>query len=297
MMKPNRSPRAYHSLAAAAVVIASIQFLPASSRGEGWGPGDSLKQSMIRLLASASVIVQNSDYGFMETAYLGAFLQPGSFSFLTMTLSEDEEYAFLGAGNQKNMDLDIVVEDEQGNSVVHDVKDNDAPVVIFSPPRTGRYHLKLKLFRSKNACFCGMVLLKKNGWNVPVKNLDVAMNNMLRQSELIASQRPTKFADVPGEWSVVGVIIKPGESAGFQDIQLGTGRRAFTSGGDTVCRDIDLAAFEDGASRKILDADLDGDATPLVQFDAFAAKRYSMIVKNVNSNGGCLIMTALLEIE
>jgi hypothetical protein len=105
--------------------------------------------------------------------------------------------------------------------------------------------------------------------------------------------------DVPGEWAVIGTILEEGKSSVFTDLRLGSGRRAVTSGGDTVTRDIDLAIFEDnkGNATRILDKDEDKDAAPLVQFSAVSSKRYGILIKNAKSNGGTLIMTALLDVD
>jgi hypothetical protein len=270
---------------------------PVCQAADKWRPGQNMKQSMIRLLAPTSVLLEKSDYGFTQTAYLGAFLHPGNFSYMTTVLNAGQSYGFIGAGDNDVRDLDIIIEDESGKVVAEDVKDDATPVVQFTPRKTQRYKIKLKLQDARVACFCGMVWLRKGGWSVPVRNLDVAMDNMLNHCENVASQRSARFLDVPGEWAVIGTIIEEGKTHIINDIRLGTGRRAVTSGGDTVTRDIDLALFEDGPSPKIISKDQDDDASPLVQCVATKTKRYGLIIKDAKSNGGTLIFTAILEVE
>lgn len=264
---------------------------------QGWTPGYYMKESMIRLLAPASEITSGSDFGFWDTAYLGAYLRPGGFSYLTTTLEAGQTYAFVGAGNEPTRDLDLIIEDEWGQVVAEDVDESIAPVVVYQPARTGRYTIKLKLYDATTACFCGVALLKKNGWTVPVENLDVAMENVLARCDNVASQVPARFLQVPGEWAVIGTILREGASQTFYDISLGSGRRAVTSGGDTVTRDIDLQVYLDGSNPQVLDDDSDPDAAPLVECVASSSSRYGIVIKNAASNGGTLVMTAILEVD
>ncbi|HKI19611.1 MAG TPA: hypothetical protein VKA15_17120 [Isosphaeraceae bacterium] len=264
----------------------------------GWGPGQFMRESMIKLLAPALQIIGATRFGFSQPAYLGACLQPGRFSFLTTTLTRGRTYAFLGAGNHTAQDLDIIIEDASGKVVAQDVDDNATPRVQFTPSRTGRYTLKLKLHDAIAPSFCGMVLLRQNGWTVPARNLDIAMDNMLAHCQNVATRRAAKFLDLPGEWAVVGTIIEPGKSSTFTDIRLGSGRRAITSGGDSVTRDIGLEVFEDGATpRLVLDTDQGEDAAPVVQCTASSFKRYGLEIKNPRFEGGTMIMTALLDVD
>jgi hypothetical protein len=263
-----------------------------------WTPGQNMRSSMIRLLAPVSTIVDKKEYGFSQTAYLGAFLRPGGFSFLRTTLTAGTAYLFIGAGNQSARDLDILIEDESGRVVAKDVQVDAVPMVFFTPDQTRPYTLKLHLPAATAPCFCGMALLQKGGgWNVPAGNLDAAMDNMIAHCEDVATRRAAKFLDVPGEWAVIGTILKEGKQNIFSDLRLGTGRRAVVAGGDTATRDIDLYIFRDGLKPKLLDADKDDDASPLVHCVADAAERYGVLIQNSKSDGGTMIMTALLDID
>lgn len=269
----------------------------ADSSDERWTPGESLRQSMVRLLATASVLNVQSDFGFLETAYLGAFLRKGNYAFLTMTLEEGTNYAFLGSGNEPTRDLDIVVLDESDKVIASDVKRDSTPIVKFTPPRTGRYRIRLMLQDADAACFCGIVLMRQEGWDVPTRNLDVALSNMLKACVSVAKQKPARFLSVPGEWAVIGSILKPGESHTLSDVHLGEGRRVIVAAGDTVCTDIDLSVFLDAMPFEVLNKDEDKDALPLVQCKATDANRYGIIVRNAKSKGGAMILTAILDIE
>jgi len=279
------------------LLLALGQFGTSVCRAQEWRPGENMKKSMVRLLAPVSVLIDQSDYRFSDIAYLGAFIKPGNYSYITTTLTEGKNYEFVGAGDDDVKDLDIIITDDRGRVVAEDTDNDATPLVRFTPDKTGRYTLKLKLEDARVSCFCGMALLERGGWKVPVKNLDAAMDSMLEHCRNVARQRPARFLDVTGEWAVMGTILEEGKSQIFNDIRLGTGRTAVTAGGDTVTRDIDLAIFEDGDSPKIIVKDEDDDAAPLVDCRTTDDRRYGVVIKNSKSNGGTLIFTAILTVD
>jgi hypothetical protein len=270
---------------------------PMQSSAQDWLPGRYMRESIAQILAAGKIIEQETEFGFSDTCFLGAYLREGNNSFMTTELQRGETYLFIGAGNQPARDVDIIIKDDDGDVVIKDTKIDAVAVVLFTPRITQRYTIYLRLYKANSPCFCGMALLRKGGWRVPIRNLSLATNNVLRSCENIATQTEAKFLDEPGEWAMIGSILRDGDSSIFTDMRLGTGRRAITAGGDTQTRDIDLVVFEDLRQPRILDSDKESDSNPLVSCRTSRLRRYGVSVQNARSRGATMIMTALLDVD
>ena len=66
-----------------------------------------------------------------------------------MELQNGKQYLFFGAARNA-ADLDILIEDESKNGVAEDTKTDSVAAVEFSPTRTGKYTIKLKLHAAAN---------------------------------------------------------------------------------------------------------------------------------------------------
>lgn len=275
----------------AAVLISGTRICRAD-----WPPGRHMAESMAINLVLGSAIEQNSDYGFCDTCYLGAFIKPGNDSFLTLQLDSGGEYKFVGAV-QKTCDLDIIIEDTNGNVVARDTRVDSVPIVDFAPTSSEQYTVRLKLHSARQSQFCGMVLLRKGGWAVKVSNLGTATTNVLTHCEAIAGQAIAKFCEVPGEWAMIGQVMREGGTNTFSGIRLGTGRRVVTAGGDANSKDIDLLVTREGAVPVRLASDTQRDSFPIVEFRTSVASTYILETQNARSHGPSIVMTAILEIE
>src|SRR5205823_4034770 len=91
------------------------------------------------------------------------------------------DYLFLGAGDLDALDVDLVITDDQGKTVAEDVREAADAVVTFTPTKAGRYTMELILFKSKKnlPCVCAATILRKGGHNLPLKNLDEAVGNLV----------------------------------------------------------------------------------------------------------------------
>ena len=279
------------SVCALAILVCSPSFCQAD-----WPPGRHMAESMAINLGLGANIEKNSNYGFHDTCYLGAFIRPGNNSFLTMQLDAGQDYLFTGAVHQ-GCDLDIIVEDSSGRVVARDTKADNIPIVVFAPNYTDKYTVRLKLHSAAQAQFCGMVLLKKGGWSIPVANLGTAGESILELCQQIARKRNTRFLEVPGEWALIGQVMKSDTSTTFSGIRLGGGRRAMVAAGDNNSDDIDLVVSRDAKFPAQLISDTQRDNIPLVDLQANETSSYSVETRNVRSSGATIIMTALLDID
>ncbi|MFM7058658.1 MAG: hypothetical protein ACKO2P_17225 [Planctomycetota bacterium] len=263
---------------------------------DDWSPGEGMAATMAINLALGKSIEEKSTYGFCDTCYLAAYIQPGNYSFITTDLEGGRTYLFGGAVSKEN-DLDILILDSSGNEVARDTKTDNVPIVEFTPPYSARYSIRLKLFSASGGRFCSMVLMQKGGWALPVENLSRAGQVMLGRCRNVARQAPTCFLEEAGEWAVIGRVLKKGDVAVYSDLRLGSGRRVVVAGGDSKTRDIDLGLFEDVSNGPALDTDTLQDDAPVLDARTSADKRYRLMLENADSNGATVVMTALLDVD
>jgi hypothetical protein len=261
-----------------------------------WAPGQNMARSMIINLALGKSIEENTDLGFCDICYLGAFIAPGGNSFITMELEEGRKYVFAGAV-QEDCDLDILVQDSNGNTLAKDSKTDNIPVAEFTPTQTDRYTIRLALYSAPGSRFCGMVLLRDKGWSIPLDNLGTAGSTILSRCDLIAAKKPTRFLQESGEWAIIGQVLEKGESSGLSDMNLGTGRRVLIAGGDNHTRDLDLTFSRNDSANTKLAEDTQDDDAPLVTHFTKKQERYSVEITNARSTGTTVAMIALLELE
>ncbi len=262
---------------------------------EDWSPGEGMAATMAINLALGKSIEGKSDYGFCDTCYLAAYIQPGNYSFITTDLEGGRTYLFGGAVAKEN-DLDIIVLDSAGSEVARDTKTDNIPIVEFTPSSTARYTIRLRLFSASGGRFCSMVLMQKGGWTLPVENLSRAGQIMLGRCRNVARQAPTCFLQEAGEWAVIGRVLNKGDVAVYSDLRLGTGRRVVVAGGDSKTRDIDLGLFEDVTNGQALDTDTLPDDDPVLDARTSSDKRYRLMLENADSSGATVVMTALLDV-
>lgn len=83
----------------------------------------------------------------------------------TVELKEGKNYRFLAAGDADAKDVDIqVVHAESGKVVAEDDATAATAKVDYSPPLTGRYIVRIRLYESANndPCVCLAVVMSKN---------------------------------------------------------------------------------------------------------------------------------------
>ena len=278
------------------VCAVCVLAVSAKSSQADWTPGVHMAESMLLNLAIGKTIEDRSDFGFCSTCYLGAYIAPGNNSFLTTQLERGRQYVFTGAV-QEGCDLDIIIEDSDGDVVAKDTQSDNFPIVRFTPRYTGSYTIRLKLYAASASKFCSIVLLQKGGWSIPYENLGAACGTVLNRCRRVASLTSARFLQEPGEWAVIGQVMREGETTAFSDMRLGTGRRVVVAGGDAKSRDLDLAAYRDSSSMIRLAADTQSDNNPTVELNTSRSNRYAVGIANARSNGPTVVMTAILDVD
>jgi hypothetical protein len=270
----------------------------ASAQDNNWVPGKRFTESYDRVLGSIQRITNTTRYGYVDgVCFLSAFLNRGQDTRFTREFTAGTKYAVVGGGDNGTVDLDLYILDEDGRVVVKDELTDNIPVVEFTPPRSGRYTIRMVMFDAgKSGGFGSVGILRQGGYEVPVRNQSAALANLVQQANNVNRQVSERvyFSSGGGQWAVYGSIIPEGSELTVYDITPGEGRRAWVTGGDTTVTDVDLFLYD--ANGRLLVKDEDLDARPLIDFQTRGGEQYSVRIKNVQSRGASLVLVATLSL-
>jgi hypothetical protein len=134
----------------------------------GQGPGKYIRQASDRL-ANMTDLAAKEGYSFRQNGFGfgGALLKKDTNAWLpvfTVQLTEGRTYVFLAAGDDDTRDLDLDIQDSSGKTLIADADRSAEARVTFTPPVSGRYTVRLRLYDSADGlpCYCiAAVMLKK----------------------------------------------------------------------------------------------------------------------------------------
>jgi len=263
-----------------------------------WVPGQRMQKAVGRVIKTANVVNDKSAFGYdNEVCILAAFLPSGESASFNRNLVQGREYLILGGGDDNMEDMDLEVKDENGTKVAEDTLTDASPVVRFTARSTGRFTIKATAFKADRGSFACVVIMRKDGWDVPIRNLQDAMTSLMKRCDRI--DRGTKdkvyFHDVKNQWALYGSVLKEGEDMSIINLDVGTGRRAVLAGGDSFARDVDL--FVRDRDDKVVAKDEDDDAVPVVSLTATRYQGAKITYKNVRSQGASLTLMTMLRFE
>lgn len=262
---------------------------------DDWTPGKYMSQALTLTLAKGYVLEQNSHFGFDDgICLLAAYMEKGAEISWNMALDHNSEYVFIGGGDEDASDIDIILIDRDGEVVGQDQEEDNNPVVTFSPPYTGIFTLKLKLYEcDASGSFCGLTIMKDYANAVPVSNLDEAIETIISYGSRVNSKYPVKFHDSPNQWCLFGSILGSGETETVSRLNLGDLNHIILAAGDSNLNDADLCLLNNATNQEI-SCDRDDDAIPALRLSTKESLRYKLQIMNVKSSGKSLIMTAIL---
>ena len=167
------------ALAAVALCLA-VAAPAAPARAAKWPNGVHMKEAVANVMVSAKTLGDLTEYGYAPgTCFLAAFIQRRASVSMNIPMDADTSYIFLGGGSKDADDVDIEVLDSRGRAVARDDDADATPVVKFTPVRSGKYTLRLTLFKADSACFCAVAILQRGGYTVPIQNLADATNDLI----------------------------------------------------------------------------------------------------------------------
>jgi hypothetical protein len=295
--------RTYRFAVAATLAVALTAAATTPAPAQDWVPGERLAESATRVMRGIQEVHKTTDYGYVEgICLLAAFLNnKGEIEFVR-SFTKGERYAVVAGGDNGVKDLDVKILDERGNEVAADTQTDANPVVEFTVPRTGQYTIKLVMYQSgKNGGFATAGVLRKGGFEIPIRNLSTALANLVVECEQIVKKAEKNGADVlfnsgNNQWAVFGSIIRSDESLTLTGLTPGKGMRVWVTGGDTTVQDIDLYLLDSDGD--VIKKDEDDDARPLIVHETRGnGTQYGLRIKNVRSRGPALILVGGLIVD
>jgi serine/threonine protein kinase len=216
-----------------------------------------------------------------------------------ITLQAGVEYLILAGGDGDALDVDLAILDASGTVVAKDEETNPDAVVPFTPKATGRFTIKMILFDSKDKapCVCVTCILKKDGWRVPVHNLDAAVGKMLKgmaaADKALIDQAGKRMYQGPGQWTFYGGVLKQGESMSMGKLNFGSGERRFIGAGDDFSSAVKLQ-IEDAKS-KALKADTFVNPVSVLDYQVAGAV-HNLRIYNTQATGPSVVVMSVFDI-
>jgi hypothetical protein len=96
----------------------------------------------------------------------GVWLRQGKenwVSLVTMELKAGKDYRFLAAGDMDARDVDLKIVNSDGTIVANDSTTNPEAIVNYSPTKTGRYTISIRLYASRESVpsYCTAIVMSK----------------------------------------------------------------------------------------------------------------------------------------
>jgi hypothetical protein len=266
-----------------------------------WVPGKRMNEAMVRIMAAGTKNTDQTEYGFdRDVCMCAGFVQVGKSVGFNRSFVAGSQYLLLGGGDDNARDIDLEVFDSSGEKIAADTDDDPAPVVRFTPKKSGTYSFRLTLHKAGNpkaGGFCAAVVLRKGGYGVPVVNLSKALGGLAARAESVDQKTKKKvyFHDGDNQWCLFGSVLPAGDSLSISGMRLPVGEYVAIGAGDTVGKDVDLYVLDSAGS--VAAKDEDDDPVPVVPFTVSkGGVKAGLKAKNVKSNGPSLTLFALLKI-
>jgi hypothetical protein len=261
-----------------------------------WMPGQRMTTAIARVMAAGQKVGNVSDYGYNEgVSILGGYVARGGSVSLSLSLDSGKSYLFVGGGDDNVRDLDISVSSPSGSEVERDDENDATPIVSFTAGRSGQYTVRLTHYSGSGPGFCALAILRKGGWDIPLRNLATAAALLIRFTGNV-NQRVKEnvtFHAQQNTWGLFGGVIPQGDSHELS-MSMEAKRHVMVAAGDNNARDLDIYLFR--TSSAILSMDEEVDAFPLIDYRT-SSSRYTVRTKNARSSGASLILTAVLDLD
>lgn len=103
-----------------------------------------------------------SDLGYSVKNYIVGGLDADDNTNWTFNFSANKEYIFVAVCDNDCEDIDLYLNNVDGDEIDKDTEEDDYPVVSFSPAYSGKYELKVTMYSCEiEPCYFGIGIFEK----------------------------------------------------------------------------------------------------------------------------------------
>ena len=279
------------------LTMAAVSLLIGQTRAQ-WTPGVYMRQATTRTLSTAKLMESmSSTLGFNNgLCFTGTLLKAhGGSSSITVHLTGGTKYVFVGGGDDDVSDIDITISNSGGTALASDTKNDNFPIVEFTPSYSGAYTLKLLNYSYKLA-FCALAVLEEGGVGLPVDNIDDAIDKIFKLCRNVNNETTRRiwFLDEDNQWCFYGYVLGNSDDQTVNHIRLGGGIRYVMAAADGNASDID-ACIMNSSAEVAYHCDKEPDATPIVRYNSSEYSEYGIKLTDARSNGKTFVMACILK--
>lgn len=245
-----------------------------------------LEQSLAVVMAAVTILSEKTTLGCDEggICLVGTPLDIGETYILTRPFQAGRTYVLFAGGDEDASDVDLRISDENDQLVAADNREDRLAMVVFEPPQTGSYTIRMRLHSGDNRrSFCAFVVMRVNGVNVPGGNLGRAGDQFMERCRGLSTLHgllagAVTFLDRPEHGALWGVVLEGDEEKTIRNVPFGAKPVTILAAGDTQARDLDLFVYDKNGDQEAQDTA--PDATPMLRRPAGVEQNHAITLRN-----------------
>ena len=255
----------------------------------------SLQQARDRMIAGATSLDSKSYAYDGVTPFSLAFIDRKNAASMVTPLTAGTPYAFVGVGDDDATDIDVIVKDSAGRIVAQDVDDDAVAATPFTPDKSGKYTVTLRLTDGKaSSSACALAIFRKGGgYKLSNDSVRTTTDNMFEVSQRLHNKYGSIYNSGGGQWAIVGNVLKAGGTSTLSGIRAAKGDYVFVAMGDEDMVDLDMTVRD--ARGKIIQQDTDSDNSAVCANTFAAPQMCSLELTNAKSSDFSLVTHAILH--
>ena len=148
-------------------------------------------------------------------------------------------------------------------------------------------------------CLVSVVFLTRNGWTLPLKNLDDAAGSLEvavidLEHALAPQKKGVAYHSAPNQTCVVGGVVPQGRELSVINLSLGDGERYVLGSGDKLARKLGLTIL--GQQGQAIQKSTNDGLRPSLQFRSFG-NGYGLRLTNQSSQDPTVVMMGILNVR
>jgi len=261
-----------------------------------------LGQAIGRAINVASLY---SDYEYAGIGcFYGALLQPGESITLNYSFDGDASYLISGVADEDVNDLDLYINDLNGNIILSDPKTDNVPIIYYTTSYTVNRVIKMKNFSAERASFCILQILKRGyRHNLSIQSLTEAATTCLISSAIFydKGQENNISFTFPGSlFCLFGGCYYKGAYNGLMNVKVPySGNYLLIGVGSNNISDVDIKIIRqynsENSSGEVLCSDTKIEEFAFCDSYLYTWNNYYLELKNYNSDSKGFIFGVLLK--